>query len=279
MKNANTLFQPSSALLRPVGDTRSVEECVAGTVVAMELVGLAELAQHRLDTIHLLAVRVLVIVSEQAKQRAAQLLAQVDRRQRTLGVELALIVDDHVAAPATHRGVDIRKGAGGEIGVAPARAKADHADLAVRVGLRAQKLHASPDVAHDLLVGHPTRRAHPRPDIVGAARPFAKIKVRRDGHKSMIRQLAGCLLDPLIPPRHVMDQHHARPRTGAKRPGIIGLARVIPVADERHGFRQHSFVGHCSYLDLQPRSCRSRAAMRERGSHGHLCSTALYVWS
>src|SRR6516225_4298684 len=107
-------------LLRPVGDTRSVEECVAGAVVAMELVALAELAQHRLGAVHLVAVRVLVIVSEQAKQRAAQLLAQVDRRKRTLGIELALVVDDHVAAPAIHGGVDIRKGAGDEIGVAPA---------------------------------------------------------------------------------------------------------------------------------------------------------------
>src|SRR3974377_234699 len=122
-------------LLRPVGDTRSVEECVAGTVIAMELVGLAELAQHRLGAVHLVAVRILVIVSEQAKQRAAQLFAQVDRRHRTLGVELALIVDDHVTAPAIDRGVDIRKGAGGEIGMPPARAKADHADLAVRLGL------------------------------------------------------------------------------------------------------------------------------------------------
>ena len=39
--------------------------------------------------------------------------------------------DDDVAAPAIHRRVDAVERAGGEIGVAPARAEADHPDSAV----------------------------------------------------------------------------------------------------------------------------------------------------
>src|SRR2546422_11616085 len=78
-------------LLRPVGDARGIEEGVAGTVVAVKLVGLAELLEHRLGAVDLIPVGVLIIVAEQAKQRAPQLLRQVDRRDWTLGVELRLV--------------------------------------------------------------------------------------------------------------------------------------------------------------------------------------------
>src|SRR6266849_1883557 len=67
-------------LLRPIRDTRGVEECVAGAVVAVELVALAKLPEHRLGAIDLVAVGIFIIVAEQAAKRTAQLLGQVDRR-------------------------------------------------------------------------------------------------------------------------------------------------------------------------------------------------------
>jgi hypothetical protein len=96
---------------------------MAGAVVAVELVRLAELLEHRFGAVDLVAVGILVVVAEQAEQRTAQLVGEVDGRDRTLGVELLGVVDDDVAAPAIDRGVDARQAAGDEIGVAAAEQK------------------------------------------------------------------------------------------------------------------------------------------------------------
>ena len=117
------------------------------------------------------------------------------------------------------------KRAGGEIGVAPAGAEADHADLAVGIGLRAQELHAAGDVAHHLLVGDAAGRAHARAHVVRAAGAFAEIEVRRDGRQSVMGELAGRLFDPFVPARHVMDQ---RPRRATARRRAGGRNRLRP---------------------------------------------------
>src|SRR5215510_13014098 len=102
-------------LLGPIGGARGVEEGVAGAVVAVELVGLAELLQHRLRAIDLIRGGVLVDVAEYAEKRAAQLLGEVDRRDRTFGVELRLVVDNDVAAPAIDDGVELGNAAADQI--------------------------------------------------------------------------------------------------------------------------------------------------------------------
>src|SRR5262249_25025161 len=81
-------------------------------------------------------------------------------------------------------------------------------------------------------------------DVVGAAGAFAEIEVRRDRRQSMMGELAGRLLDPFIPPRHVMDQHHAGPRPAAERPCVIGFAHIALVAAEGDRLREHTFIGH-----------------------------------
>jgi hypothetical protein len=244
------LVPPVERLLRAIGRPRGVEKCVAGAVVAVELVVLAELFEHGFGAVHLVAVGIFIIVAEQAEQRAAQLRREIDGRDRPLGVELLGVVDDDVAAPAIHGRVDAVERAGGEIGVAPARAEADHSDLAVGIGLGAQKLHAARDVAHHLLVGDAAGRAHAGADIVGAAGAFAEIKVRRDGRQSMMGELAGRLLDPFIPPGHVMDQHHAGPRSAAERTRVIGFAHIALVAAKGDRLREHAFVGHAVLTSL-----------------------------
>src|SRR6185312_4083634 len=90
-------------LLGPIGGALGGEEAVAGAVIAMELVALAELLQHRLGLVDLVGRGVLVVVAEDAEQRTAQLLGEVDRRHRPLVAELlriARILDDDAAAPA-----------------------------------------------------------------------------------------------------------------------------------------------------------------------------------
>ena len=68
--------------------------------------------------------------------------------------------------------------------------------------------------------------------------------MRRNGRQSMVGELAGRFLDPLVPSRHVMDQHHARPRAGPQGAGIIGLANIAVMTAKRDGFRKHAFIGH-----------------------------------
>ncbi len=78
---------------------------MAGAVVAMELVVLAVLLQLGLVLVHLLRARRAVVVAEQAKQRAAQVLGHVDRRDRLFRVEL-LLAHHHAAAPMLDDGIE-----------------------------------------------------------------------------------------------------------------------------------------------------------------------------
>src|SRR5437763_16778872 len=65
-------------LLGAIGRAGGVEEGVAGTVIAVKLVGSAELFQHRLGAVHLIAIGIFVVVAEQAEQRAVQFLGEID---------------------------------------------------------------------------------------------------------------------------------------------------------------------------------------------------------
>src|SRR5260370_7459974 len=93
-------------LLRAIGRPRGVEEGVAGAVVAVEFVSLAELLEHGFGAVHLVAVGVFVVVAEQAEQRTAQLRREIDGRDRPLRVELLRLLDDSVPPPPTPRTPD-----------------------------------------------------------------------------------------------------------------------------------------------------------------------------
>src|SRR5262245_27311746 len=172
-------------LLRAIGGASGVEKGMAGAVIAVELIGLAQLLEHGFGAVHLVTVGIFIIVAEQAEQRTAQFCRQIDRCDRPLGIELLGIVDDDIAAPAIHRRVDAVERAGCEISVSPSGAEADHSDLAVGVGLSAQVLRRARDVAQNLLVGDAAGRAYAGADIIGTARTFAEIEMRRDGRQSM----------------------------------------------------------------------------------------------
>ena len=70
----------------------------------------------------------------------------------------------------------------------------------------------------------------------------------------MMGELAGRLLDPFIPSGHVMDQHHAGPRSAAERTRVIGFAHVSLVAAKGDRLREHTFIGHGVPRQLDGRS-------------------------
>src|SRR5215472_7106629 len=74
------------------------------------------------------------------------------------------------------------------------------------------------------------------------------IEVVADRRVTVMREFAGCLSVPFVPARRVMKQHHAREGARPQRPRDIGRDRLVFVAVDRDGFRNHAFVGHGRYL-------------------------------
>ena len=183
----------------------------------MELVSLAEPFQHLLGAVHVSGARVLVVVAEQPEERRADVFRQVDRGDRALRREVRGIIDDDTAAPAIHHRVDLRNPAGGEVGIAAARAESDHADLAVRLGLAAQIGHRPGDVADHLVVRIAALSAHACRLVVGASGTDAEIEVGGDGADPVMGELARHLDAPFVPAGHVMDDDDARIGTVAER--------------------------------------------------------------
>src|SRR5215475_3800546 len=174
---------------------------MAGVRVAMKLVFLAKPTQDGLSAVDLVGGGVLIVITEQAEQRGTQIFGQVDRRNRTLGVELALIVDDHIAAPAIDDSINAVNSAGAKICMPPARAKTDDAELAAGIRLGPQECHSAGDVADDLVVRYATRCAHARTHIVGTPGTIAEIQMRGNRRKAVMGKLADHLNDPFIPAR------------------------------------------------------------------------------
>src|SRR5207237_8593871 len=99
----------------------------------------------------LVRVRHAVLISEQAEQRAGQILGELDRRHRLFRVQLLLTHHD-AAAPQLACRVDALGVAGIEEGLTAARAGAEHADLAVKPRLRLQPLYSALGIADYLRV-------------------------------------------------------------------------------------------------------------------------------
>src|SRR5438105_15833199 len=83
-----------------------IEDAVAGTVVAVELVHLAVLLELGLVLVHLLGARRAVVVAEYADERAGEVLRHVDRCDGSLGIELFL-AHHHATAPEIGAGLAV----------------------------------------------------------------------------------------------------------------------------------------------------------------------------
>ena len=179
----------SAASTRYIGRGRA-EERVAGVVVAVELELLARGLQRLLLLRDLLGRRVLVLLAEQPEQRAPHVGGHVDRRDGHAIAE-AFGRHDDTAAVAVDRGVDVDL-ARDEPRVATAGAVADHADLAVAVGQRAQHGDRGRDVADDARVGCAAGLARGLGRVVGArAGRVAVVEVRAQRAVALTRRTCG----------------------------------------------------------------------------------------
>src|SRR5579875_1113539 len=242
LEESEDLLPAIDRLLWPVAGTIDGEEAVARAIVAVELVRFAEALEHFLCAIDLVGIGVGIFVAEDAKQRAGELLGEVDRRNGPQRVELRRIIDDDVTAPAIDCGIDAAQAAGGKVRVSPARAEADHADLAAGPWLRAQESHRSLDIAHHLIIRDAAGSTHARGEIVGAARPGAAVQMRRGGRVPVVSQLAHDLFGPLVPAGHVVDDDDAGARPHAQRTREVRFNEVAVVSAHCDRFCQHTFV-------------------------------------
>src|SRR5260370_16453053 len=122
-------FDPAiHCLLGPVEWPVPIEDAVAGSVVAVELVHLAVLLELGLVLVHVLGARRAVVVTEYAEQRAAEVLRSLDRRDGRLGIEL-LLAHHHAPAPELDAGIDVLPLAGIDKAVPPTTPQPEAAAL------------------------------------------------------------------------------------------------------------------------------------------------------
>jgi hypothetical protein len=207
----------------------------------MELVGLALGLQFLFELADLAGRGVLVVGAEQAEQRAGQVPGQVldgaglqrHALRRGAGDERAVAVDGGVERQADP----------GQEGLAAAGAVADDADLAVGRGQAAQVRRGPGYVADQARVGHAALGAGRRGSIVGAgARGVAVIEVRHERVVAFRGETPGDLLGRRVVAGHVMDHDHAAERSGAHRPGQVGLDLVPAAAADGDGLGQRRVV-------------------------------------
>src|ERR1700730_1304287 len=228
-------------LLGPVEWPVPIEDAVASTVVAVELVHLAMLLEFGLVLVHLLGARRSVVVAEYAEQRAAEVLRHLDRRDRRLGIEF-LLAHHHAAAPELDAGIDVFPLAGIDEGVPTTRTGAENADLAIVIGLRAYPLHCGLGVADHLGVGNAAVGAHFGGDVVWVALARTLIEVSADREIAVMREPTRRLNVELAPAREMVDKHNARKGAWTRRLGHISGNRGSLVAFDGHVLASHASV-------------------------------------
>src|SRR5258708_6772435 len=230
-------------LLGPIERPVPIEEAVAGTVVAVELVIFAVLLEVDLVLVHLLGARRAIVVAEQAEERAAEVLCHVDRCDGRLRVQL-LLAHHHAATPLFDAGIDVLLLAGIDEGVPAAGTGTDEADLAIVIRLRAHPLHRGLGIANHLGVRNAALGAHLGGDVVGvavAAATFALIEVGADREIAVMREPTRRLDVELAPARKMVNEHDARKGAGTSWPGHVSGYGCSFVA-----FDGHVLAGHAS---------------------------------
>src|SRR5689334_4270194 len=111
-------------LLHPVARPIDREKGVAGTIVTVEFVVLAEALESGFGLVDLIARGVRIVVAEQPEQRTRHFLGEIDRCDRTLRRNVIRLFGNDASAPAIDSRIDSAKLTGSEIGVPAARAEA-----------------------------------------------------------------------------------------------------------------------------------------------------------
>jgi hypothetical protein len=102
--------------------------------------------------VHLFGARCPIVIAEDTEQWTAEVLGQIDWRDRRLGVELFLS-HYHATAPKFDTSVDVPSLASIDEGVPATGAGAEDADLAVVIGLSPRPLHGGLGITDHLGVG------------------------------------------------------------------------------------------------------------------------------
>src|SRR5215510_4843634 len=93
-------------LFGPVERPVPIEDAVTGTVVTVELVGLAVLLEFSLVLVHLLGARSAIVVAENADKGAGKIVREINWRHRSLVIEFILAHHD-TATPEFGAGIDV----------------------------------------------------------------------------------------------------------------------------------------------------------------------------
>ena len=126
--------------------------------------------------------------------------------------------------------------------MAAAGARADDPDLAIGGGQGFEERGGPGGVADDLVIGNTTGAADHGGHIFGLAMAGAAVEIRCEGGITLVGELAGRLLVPVVPAGHVVQQDDAGKGPRSDRSGEISVDDVAAVAGDRHGFGEHSLV-------------------------------------
>src|SRR5262249_36741988 len=132
--------------------------------------------------------------------------------------------------------------AGIDEGVTAAGTRAENADLAVVIGLRAHPLHRRLGIADHLAVGNAAVGAHFGGDVVRVPLALTLIEVGADREIAVMREAARRLDIEFAPAWKMVDEHYTRKGTRPRRLGYISRNRRSLVAFDRHVLARHPTV-------------------------------------
>src|SRR5690606_7404340 len=84
--------------------------------------------------------------------------------------------------------------------------------------------------------------AYPCRHVVGRAVPVAEVEVGADRHVAVVGEAVRQVPVPLVPAGPVVEQHHARVRTGSERPRVVRVEVSAVIALDRDGLRDQPLV-------------------------------------
>src|SRR3989442_765170 len=196
------------------------EEGVAGVTVHAELVRLAVLVKLLLHTRRMGRRRVRVFLPEEPEQRAGQRGNHINRRHRALWRVLLL---ENKAPGGIGGRIYVGALAAHDERVPPARAKADGADLAIRVGHALDMYNRPVQVSHGLRVRHREHRLYDAVHIARIGRALARVHIGRHGDIPLLGKAPRHVFDVIVQPESFHNHHDARVAACSRRAAEIGV--------------------------------------------------------
>ena len=230
---------------------------MAGILVHLDRDILAGALRPRAQFLGLGDGRVLILLAEDAEERAMKLPDQIEDRlrPRRCGFGVGGRPMDE-PAPAIDRRIDLVAAAGEQQGLPPARAKADGADFCRGAGKPAQMRCRRFEIADRLGVRLAEHDRHDCGHVARIGRPSgAGIEIGRHRVVADIGKAPGDVADMLNEPKGLVDHNDAGVAPGLARPGEIALDRVAAALELDRFAADTAGIGHCT-RDIRHRSLR-----------------------